>query len=138
MEMAENREKVFHAFQLAMSRDRARNTIFHISELGLIQMTRKRVRESLGRTLCNTCPYCEGKGFVKSPQTLAYEIMRKVQKAAAHGVQRIIVTAHPLVAELLSDEEREDVEEMEVQYGVRIIVTSDAKLHQENYDIATL
>jgi hypothetical protein len=77
MEQLENREKVLNAFREALSKDRAKYTISHISELGLIQMTRKRVRESLGRILCETCPYCEGKGFVKSTQTLCYEILRK-------------------------------------------------------------
>jgi ribonuclease G len=71
MDMIENRERLFNAFSEAMKKDRAKNTILHVSELGLIQMTRKRVRESLGRTLCATCPYCEGKGFIKSPETLS-------------------------------------------------------------------
>jgi ribonuclease G len=136
MERAENREKVFHAFSEALGRDRAKNTISHISELGLIQMTRKRVRESLGRILCETCPYCEGKGFVKSPQTLCYEILRKVRKAAAGRAKRISITAHPAVAEILSDEERQALEEVEQGQGVKIIVTADHHLHQENYDIS--
>lgn len=138
MERTENRSKVFNAFTEAMAKDRAKNTISHISELGLIQMTRKRVRESLGRILCETCPYCEGKGFVKSPQTLCYEIFRKVQMAAGQGVQRVIITAHPAVAERLSDEERQGLEDMENQYRLKIIVTADANLHQENYEISTL
>jgi len=138
MERAENREKVFHAFLEAMKKDRAKNTILHISELGLIQMTRKRVRESLGRVLCEPCPYCEGKGFVKSPQTLCYEILRKITKMARHAEDRIIVTANPSVAELLSDEERAGIEEIEGRYGIKVIVKEDAKLHQENYEIVQL
>ncbi len=138
MERIENREKVFNAFAEAMKRDRAKNTILHISELGLIQMTRKRVRESLGRTLCEACPYCEGKGFVKSPTTLCYEIFRKIAKIAQHGGEKIIVTAHPTVAELLSDEERSGLEEIESKYGVKVIVKEDAKLHQENYEVIQL
>jgi len=138
MERLENREKVFNAFLEAMKRDRAKNTILHISELGLIQMTRKRVRESLGRTLCEACPYCEGKGFVKSPLTLCYEIFRKITKMARHGGERIIVTAHPSVAELLSDEERSGLEDIENKYGVKVIVKEDNKLHQENYEVIQL
>ena len=138
MERIENREKVFNAFAEAMKRDRAKNTILHISELGLIQMTRKRVRESLGRTLCEACPYCEGKGFVKSPTTLCYEIFRKIAKIAQHGGEKIIVTAHPTVAELLSDEERSGLEEIESKHGVKVIVKEDAKLHQENYEVIQL
>lgn len=135
MEKPENREKVFNAFLEAMKKDRAKNTILHISELGLIQMTRKRVRESLGRTLCEPCPYCEGKGFVKSPRTLCYEIFRKISRMARQGGERIIITAHPTVAELLSDEERAGLEEIENRYGVKVIVKEDGKLHQENYEV---
>jgi ribonuclease G len=138
MERLENREKVFNAFLEAMKRDRAKNTILHISELGLIQMTRKRVRESLGRVLCESCSYCEGKGFVKSPRTLCYEIFRKISKLARHGGEKIIVTAHPSVAELLSDEERTGLEDIENRYGVKVIVKEDDKLHQENYEIVEL
>lgn len=138
MERLENREKVFNAFLEAMKRDRAKNTILHISELGLIQMTRKRVRESLGRVLCEPCSYCEGKGFVKSPRTLCYEIFRKISKLARHGGEKIIVTAHPMVAELLSDEERTGLEDIENRYGVKVIVKEDSKLHQENYEVVEL
>jgi ribonuclease G len=138
MEQPENREKVLNAFKEALSKDRAKYTISHISELGLIQMTRKRVRESLGRILCETCPYCEGKGFVKSTQTLCYEILRKLQRAASQGSQRAIVTAHPTVAERLSEEERLGIEDIEHRHGIKVIVTADANLHQENYEISTL
>jgi len=138
MDKPENREKLFNAFSDAMKKDRAKNTILHISELGLIQMTRKRVRESLGRTLCTTCPYCEGKGYVKSPDTLANEILRSIKKMAKHGSTQIIITAHPLVAELLSDEEMLVIEEVEKQYGVKVIIRADSKMHQENYEMSTL
>jgi len=138
MEIQENRARVFNAFTEAMARDRAKNTISQISELGLIQMTRKRVRESLGRILCETCPYCEGKGFVKSPQSLCYEIFRKIQRAVSQGARRIIITAHPAVAERLSEEERQGIEDIEHLHNIKVIVTADPNLHQENYEISTL
>jgi len=138
MEKYENREKVFNAFVEAMKKDRAKNTISTISELGLIQMTRKRVRESLGRTLCESCPYCEGKGFVKSPRTLCYEIFRKITRLGKHGGQRIIVTAHPSVAELLTDEERAGVEDIENRYNIKVTIRESHNLHQENYEITVL
>lgn len=138
MERHENRERVFNAFVEAMKRDRAKNTISHISELGLIQMTRKRVRESLGRTLCETCSYCEGKGFVKSPRTLCYEIFRKITRLAKHGGERIIITTHPSVAELLTDEERAGVEDIESRYNVKINIKESRSLHQENYEVTVL
>ncbi len=138
MDIIENREKLFNAFSEAMKKDRAKNTILHVSELGLIQMTRKRVRESLGRTLCTTCPYCEGKGFIRSPDTLSYEILRTIKKMARHGSTKIIITAHPLVAELLSDEEMLGIEDVEKQYGAKVIIRSDSKMHQENYEVSSL
>lgn len=138
MEKPENRDRVFNAFVEAMKKDRAKNTISHISELGLIQMTRKRVRESLGRTLCEPCPYCEGKGFVKSPRTLCYEIFRRLKKIARSGGERIVVTAHPSVAELLSDEERSGLEMIEHLYNVTVTVRENRNLHQENYEVSVL
>ena len=138
MEKIENRERVFNAFVDAMKKDKAKNTISHISELGLIQMTRKRVRESLGRTLCESCPYCEGKAFVKSPRTLCYEIFRKVSRLAKHGSDRIIVTTHPSVAELLTDEERAGIEDIENTYNVKITIRESRNLHQENYEVTVL
>src|SRR4030043_1264070 len=138
MERLENRERVFNAFVEAMKKDRAKNTISHISELGLIQMTRKRVRESLGRTLCDSCPYCEGKAFVKSPRTLCYEIFRKIMRLAKHGRERIIVTAHPSVAELLTDEELEGVENIENRHNVKITIRESRNLHQANYEVTVL
>ncbi|MBE0426008.1 MAG: Rne/Rng family ribonuclease [Nitrospirae bacterium] len=138
MEKPENRERVFNAFFEAMRKDRAKNTISHITELGLIQMTRKRVRESLGRTLCDSCPYCEGKGFVRSPRTLCYEIFRKIKRLARHGGERIIVTAHPYVAEFLSDEERAGIEDIENKYSIKVTIRESRNLHQENYEVTVL
>jgi ribonuclease G len=138
MDKPENREKLFNAFIEAMKKDRAKNTIFHISELGLIQMTRKRVRESLGRTLSTTCPYCEGKGFVKSPETLCYEILRSIKKMARHGAKKIIITGHPVVAEMLSDEEMLGIDDVESRYGVKVMIRADNEMHQENYEVSSL
>jgi len=135
MEKPENREKLFHSFVEAMKKDRAKNTISQISELGLIQMTRKRVRESLVRILCEPCPYCEGKSYVKSPLTVCYEIFRKIKKLARGGGEKVVVTAHPSVAEILADEERPGLEEIEKQYNVKVTVRENRNLHQENYEV---
>ncbi|HWR89623.1 MAG TPA: Rne/Rng family ribonuclease [Dissulfurispiraceae bacterium] len=138
MEKAENRDKVCSAFFEAMKRDRAKNTIYNISELGIIQMTRKRVRESLGRVLCEQCHYCEGKGFIKSTRTVAYEIFRKLKKMNVNRGSTTLVKANPAVAELLSDEERQGIEEIENTFGIKLIVKEDIGLHQENYEISVL
>jgi len=138
MEKAENRHKVFSAFQEALKKDRTKSTISQITELGLIQMTRKRVRESLLRTLMEPCPYCEGKGLVKSSITLCYEIFRRAEDLARHGVKKVVITAHPAIAELLLDEERQALEEIENRHGMKIIINEKASLHQENYEITAL
>lgn len=135
MERHENRERVFSAFVEAMKNDRAKNTIYNISELGIIQMTRKRVRESLGRVLCEQCPYCEGKGFVKSARTVAYEIFRKLKKMSPFLGKTAVIKANPLVADLLSDEERQGIEDIENSFGIKVIIKKDNDLHQENYQV---
>ncbi|MCI0469607.1 MAG: Rne/Rng family ribonuclease [Nitrospirae bacterium] len=138
MEKQENRDKVFAALVETMKKDRAKNVIYNLSEIGIVQMTRKRVKESLGRTLCDQCPYCEGKGFVKSPRTVVYEIFRRLKKMNLIGRSSVMIRAHPLVADLFSDEEREGAEDIEKAYHIKVIVKEDAGLHQENYDISLL
>jgi len=80
-----------------MKKDRAKSTIYNISELGIIQMTRKRVRKA-SAGLCEQCPYCEGKGFVKSARTVAYEIFRKLRKMNLPGGKMAVITANSAVA----------------------------------------
>lgn len=138
MEKPENRQKVFSAFVDVMKKDRAKNTIYDITELGIVQMTRKRVRESLGRVLCEHCPYCEGKGFIKSARTITYDIFRKLKKMNLPGNTTVMIKANPAVADLLSDEERHGIEEIERIYNIKVIVKEDIKLHQENYEITVL
>ncbi|QWR76698.1 Rne/Rng family ribonuclease [Candidatus Magnetomonas plexicatena] len=138
MELQENRDKLYLAFVETMKKDRAKNTIFNVSELGLIQMTRKRIRESLGRTLCESCPMCEGKGFVKSAKTISYEIFRRLKKAPIHKGAKVVISAHPIVADYLSDEQRAGLEEFEVTHDVAVIVKADSRLHRENADISVV
>lgn len=139
MEKEENRNKLFTAFQEAMSKDRVKSTIFQVSDLGLIQMTRKRVRESLGRTLCEPCSYCEGKGFIKSASTVCYEIFRELKKiGSARKNGKVMITTHPIVTDLLYEEEREGLEEIEKVYGFKSIVKADKNYHQEYYEIVRL
>jgi ribonuclease G len=139
MEKEENRKKIFTSFQEAMSKDKVKSTILEVSELGLIQMTRKRVRESLGRTLCESCFYCEGRGFIKSATTICYEIFRELRKMGATGTNRkTMITAHPLVTDLLYEEEREGLEEIEKMNGFKSIVKADKNYHLEHYEVIML
>jgi ribonuclease G len=138
MEKKENREKVFNVFKEIMNKDRAKCTILEVSELGLIQMTRKRVRESLGRILCEACPYCEGRGFVKSPATVCYEIFRELRKIGSLNRDRnVILTAHPAVINMIYEDEREGFEEIEREYNLKVMLKADRNFHQEYYELAT-
>ncbi|MBF0472826.1 MAG: Rne/Rng family ribonuclease [Nitrospirae bacterium] len=135
MERTENKDRLYNAFVDAMKKDRARNTILNITELGLIQMTRKRIRESLGRTLCDVCPCCEGKGCIKSSKTISYEIIRRLKKSNFNNISKVTITVHPTVADFLFDEHRLGLEEFEVTNGVEILIKTDSRLHQESFDI---
>jgi len=136
MEREDNRRKVYSALQEALSRDKAKTTISHISPLGLIEMTRKRIRESLGRTLCDTCPYCDGRGFIKSSRTVCYEVFREIRKSFAGSEEKkALVTVNSQVADMLYDEERLGVEELEKEFGKKIVIKADPNLHQEQYEV---
>jgi ribonuclease G len=139
MEREKNRDKVYHALVDAMASDKARTRISRISDLGLIEISRERVREDLLRSLSEPCRYCEGRGYTKSPTTVAYEIFREIRRIEPSAdQQRIIVGAHPTVAELLQDEERHGVEVLERDCSAKIIVTPDSQLHLEQYDLVVL
>ena len=100
---------------------------------------RERVREDLLRSLSEPCHYCEGRGYTKSPTTVAYEIFREIRKIGEAGEsQRIVVGAHPSVADLLQDEERQGLEMLERECSAKIIVTPDNQLHLEQYDLVAL
>jgi ribonuclease G len=139
METSAGRRQVFSALEEALRQDRAKTTILQISELGLVEMTRKRTRESLARTLTEPCPYCEGKGAVKSLRTVTYEVFRQVIKeAGAMAGTKVVVVVHPKVADLLYGEERESLEELERRVGRKLVVKTDYNLHQEEYQILGL
>ncbi|MFN3681731.1 MAG: ribonuclease E/G [Nitrospira sp.] len=139
MEREKNREKVYHALVDAMAADKARTRISRISDLGLIEISRERVREDLLRSLSEPCRYCEGRGYTKSPTTVAYEIFREIRRLESSPDQRrIVVGVHPAVAELLQDEERASVEALEQERAVKIVVVSDSQLHLEQYDLVVV
>jgi len=99
-------------------------------------MTRKRVRESIGRTLCEACPYCDGKGYVKSRTTTVYEIFRELQRemGPAPGY-RMTLLVHPDIASLLYDDERHGIEELEKKFEKQITITARQNFHLEQFEI---
>ncbi len=136
MEVEENRRKVFETLQAELRKDRAKTNLLQISSLGLVEMTRKRVHEDLGRTLCEPCPYCEGKGYVRSRATVAYDVFREIRRRRDQfSGDTVVVEAHPEVVHYLYDEERSGLEALENTLGRQIVLKSRPDLHQEDFRV---
>jgi ribonuclease G len=136
MEREGDKEKVYQALEEAIKKDRQKTNIFKISELGLVEMTRKRTRENISRVLGEPCPYCEGAGHVKSKVTVCYDIFREIERTASElGGHSIVVEAHPDVADLLYEEERARVEELERKLKKKIVIKAKSGFHQEQFNI---
>jgi ribonuclease G len=136
MEEKKNQKLVFNGLEKALKTDRAKTTIYEISELGLVQMTRKRVRENVGRILMEPCGYCEGEGFIKSKTTVCYDIFREITRIAPLTKEKkVLVITQNDIADMLYDEERRGVEELENRFKKRIIIKSESEFHQEQFEV---
>jgi ribonuclease G len=139
MESQENREKVYRALQEAIRGDKAKTNILKISELGLVEMTRKRTRENLVQTLCEPCAYCEGRGYVLSAESVAFKVLREVRKDLPRFCGRsIAVTVASAVAEQLLTTEKEAVADLSEELGREIEVRARPGLHQEQFEVVAL
>ena len=137
MEKSQNREKVRRTLEDLLQKDKAKTTLNRISELGLIEMTRKRTRESLGRLLHEPCFYCDGTGQLQSKETIAYEIIREVRRKHRDlPGYSVVVNAHPAVADVLNGSEKEAVAEAENRFMRKILVVPRKEYHLEQFDIA--
>jgi len=137
MDKEGNRRKVWDAFQKALSRDRARTNVTKISELGLVEMTRKRTRESLVQLLTEPCPTCEGAGVVKSVVTVAYEILREVRRSGMLVEnEKIELECAPRVAEILSRQERDYLDALEKRFQKLITVVPQKGWKPEQFRVA--
>jgi ribonuclease G len=136
MDKPQNREKVFKALQDALGRDKAKTNVLKISELGLVEMTRKRVRESVTRMMAEPCNYCDGKGHVKSKLTVAYEIFREIRRDAPHFPEPVlVVNCHAEVSRILLGSEREELRYLMDRFNKTIQVKPQQNYHQEQFDI---
>ena len=136
MEKKADRQAVLDTLQEALKKDRAKTNISGISDLGLVQMTRKRVRENLRSQMCDPCPHCEGRGSIKSTRSIAYDILRSVRKeAGTHVEEKILVLAHPDVVTYLYDEERDYIDELENRFRKKIVIRADNRNHNEKFDV---
>jgi ribonuclease G len=136
MERPEHRDQVFKALTKALAADKARTNVLEISELGLVEMTRKRVRQSLQSLFCAPCPTCKGSGIVKSDATLAAEIFRRIQAGGAKGAEHeVVIRVHPDTAHHLETERADALERLQATTGEKIVVQAVASYHREQYDV---
>ena len=137
MEKISNRERVSMALKEALSKDKANTNILPMSDLGLIEMTRKRTRASLNRLLSEPCAYCEGRGTLKSAKTICYEIFKDLERDCMHLDEggNIHILVNPEVDKMLREEEQGSVIDLEKRTGKRIIIIGKEHFHQEQYSI---
>ncbi|MCK5394357.1 MAG: ribonuclease G [Gammaproteobacteria bacterium] len=132
----EHKRQVMRALEKALEKDHARTSISEVSSLGLVEMTRKRTRESLEHVLCGTCPTCDGRGSIKTAETVCYEIFREIlREARQFDARELLVLAGQDVVDLLVDEESSSLAELEGFIGIPIRFQVEAMFTQEQYDV---
>src|SRR5436189_3341487 len=138
MDERKNRQKVMQALEEAMRADRAPYKILQFNDFGLVAITRKRVKQSLERTLCAPCPYCEGSGYVKSVQNVVGEILNEAKRLARalEDSKDVLLRVNPEVAKVFKSAENQYLEELEETIGRPVMVVSDPLIHQEKFDLA--
>jgi len=137
MEVAQNRQRVYQALKEELKHDKARSKILQISEIGLVEMTRKRDRENLGRLLSTPCPHCSGTGRIKSPSTVCFDLFREVERLR-RSTQRLgplTINLHPDVAEFLLTEEGEYLEQLQQELKQRFTIRSIEGFHHEQFEL---
>jgi ribonuclease G len=136
LEKKNDREKVFNALKEALKRDKSKTNVLKMSELGLIEMTRKRTRENLNRIFREPCFYCEGEGWLKSRSSICYQVLRQIEREAWESQRdNVVIRVHPDIAGILLDEEQPALEELETRIGKRIAVESKDHIHIEQFEI---
>ncbi len=137
MDKEAHREKVYRTLEEALRRDRARTNVLRISDLGLVEMTRKRVQEGLDRYLTEPCPTCGGTGVVQAKSSLCYEILREVQRESARAGSATVVHVNTTaaLADLLYGAHYAELEQAEADIGKRIVVRALGHFHPEQYEV---
>ena len=135
----DHREQVMRALEKSLERDRAKSHICEVSALGLVEMTRKRVRESLEHVLCESCPTCEGRGSVRTAETVCYEIFRELlREARQYEAQQFLVLASQEVVDMMLDEESTSVAEFEEFIGKPVRFQVETLYTQEQFDVVLM
>jgi len=139
MHNEDHKRRVLSSLEMAMARDNVKYSVHGFSSLGLVEMTRKRTRESLEHVLCGECPICTGRGNLKTVATVCFEIMREIVRVnRAHDADRFIVYASPAVSEFIVDDEFHSLAEVEVFIGKSIKVQTEAMYSQEQFDVVMM
>ncbi len=139
MSNEDHRRRVLHSLEQALSKDRVKTSINGFSQLGLVEMTRKRTRESIEHVLCHECPTCRGRGTVKSVETVCYEILREIVRVHhAYDSDRFLVYASPAVGEALKGEESHALAEVEIFVGKQVKVQIEPLYNQEQFDVVMM
>jgi len=139
MQDESHRRQVLVALERALAGDRAQTHIVSLSPLGLVEMTRKRTRESLEHLLCRPCPSCDGRGFVKTPETVCHEIFREIVRQSRQFVSKeLLILAHRDVVDRLLDEESAALAELEPQVGRPIRLQAEALYGVDQYDVVLI
>lgn len=139
MQDSEHRQQVLAALEKSVGQDRTKSHISQVSELGLVEMTRKRTRESLEHIICVTCPTCGGRGSIKTAETVCYEIFRELMREARqYDTQKFLVLASQEVVDLLVDEESTSIAELEEFIGKPINLQVETMYTQEQFDVVLL
>ncbi|MES2503263.1 MAG: Rne/Rng family ribonuclease [Myxococcota bacterium] len=136
MEHEDDREKVIALLQDCLKKDKARCNVIKISELGLVEMTRQRKRESLEHLLCESCFYCDGKGTIKSKRSVAYEVFRELLERPWNANEtQVVVQAHPEVIDFMRSNESGNLEFLESQIHKKLVLKARGSFHQEQFDV---
>lgn len=139
MESDAHQHRVLHSLEMAMSKDKVKYNIHGFSALGLVEMTRKRTRESLEHILCGECPVCFGKGSLKTVETVCFEILREIVRVnRAYDADKFIVYASTAVSESLLNDEYHNLAELEVFIGKLIKVQTEPMYNQEQFDVVMM
>ena len=139
MEEIDHRENVLHALEQALARDHARHQITPVSPLGLVEMTRKRTRESLQHVLCEDCPACAGRGFIMTAETACFEIFREIiRQSRQFEFDEVMVLANQDVIELLLDEQARSLAELGEQTGKSIRLQTESLYLQDQFDVVLM
>jgi ribonuclease G len=133
MDIEDHKEKVYLALAEAIKRDKAKTNILQLTDLGLIEMTRKRVKQSLVKELCEPCPYCGGKGIIHSELTTALRALRLCKRVALQTPEKqVLILTHPAISAILGEDNGRRLRDVEARYGLTLSLANDYHMHRED------